>query len=338
MRSIASAATLQIDVTNACVLQCSGCTHLCGHHRAPFFMSMDEFRRTVDSLKGYPSMLGIIGGEPLISPYISDMMTYLHGAFPPEQCGLWSVFPHGDKYVKLRGQICETFGNILLNDHSRSDIMHAPILVASGEYFSNLDDLYMAADQCWVANRWSPSVTNKGAFFCEVAAELDQLFEGPGGWEVKPNWWKKTPKDYTEQIERWCSKCGGCMPLARRSSQDEKCDISEGNFELLKGKSRKVDHGNVYVHKKGEFQFDYSLLDDGGYPNQRPYQELAYRQAIADRYGILLVQNERGYLTPVLKKDGWQSQSKRPTETLYQIINQKFPAQIDGAERVAPHG
>lgn len=288
-------------------------------------MSLEQFKRVVDSLQGYTSMVGVIGGEPLLVPWAAEQFAYLRSKFPREQLGLWSVFPHGEKYVKLRESICETFGNILLNDHTRPDIMHAPILVASGEHFDNLDDLYVAADACWVANRWSPSVTNKGAFFCEVAGELDQLFDGPGGWEVKPGWWKKTPKDYTEQIERWCVKCGGCMPLARRSSQDEKCDISEGNFEALKGKSRKVDRGDVYVHKKGEFQFDRALMKDQGYPEQ-VYKDAEYRQRIAARYGIYLVMNERGYWDPRL-----MSNFRPPQETLFQIMQRQYGEQRAGA-------
>lgn len=318
MRAILDADTLQIDTTNACVLRCSGCTHLCGHHREPFMMSLEEFKRVVDSLEGYPNMVGIIGGEPLLVPWAAEEFRYLRSKFPREQLGLWSVFPHGEKYVRLREVIVETFGNILLNDHTRPDIMHAPVLVASGEFFDNKDDLFVAADACWVQNQWSPSVTDKGAFFCEVAGELDQLFDGPGGWEVKPGWWKRTPKDFTEQIERWCPKCGACMPLERRSSQEEVCDISEGNFELLRGKSKKVDHGEVIVHKKGEFKFDRALTKDNGYPVQS-YKEEYYRQTIAARYGIYLVANERGYWDPRLKEDF------RPAkETLFQIMQKQY--------------
>lgn len=297
-------------------------------------MSLDEFKRVVDSLKGYPSMVGIIGGEPLLVPWIADCFRYLRSAFPREQLGLWSVFPQGEKYVALREVICETFSNILLNDHSVGNIMHAPMLVASGEYFDNVEDLYIAADKCWVANRWSPSVTDKGGFFCEVAAELDQLFDGPGGWELKPGWWKKTPKDYTEQIERWCSKCGGCLPLQRKSSQDEVCDISEGNFEALKGISKKVDRGDVVVHKKGEFKFDKTVLQNGGYPDQSPYKDEIYRKGIAARYGIDLILNSRGYWEPILMQGDWRN--RKPVEPiaaappLYQIMKDRYSGEVAG--------
>jgi hypothetical protein len=306
MRAIANVDTLQIHTTNACVLQCAGCTHLCGHHKKPFMMTMDEFKKVIDSLAGYPRMIGIIGGEPLLVPWAADQFRYMRSKFPREQLGLWSTFLcEGQKYKDLAPVICETFGNILLNDHTLPTTMHAPVLMASGEFFADPKDVYLAAESCWVQNSWSPGITNKGAFFCEVAGELDQLFDGPGGWDVsEPGWWKKTPKDYAEQIERSCSKCGCAVPFKRRCSRDDKCDVSEGMMELLRGKSRKVDSGQVYVHKTADLHnyIDDDLRKTGGYPFQ-PYKQEDYRRGIAARYGIGLTLNERGYLDPHLLSD-----------------------------------
>lgn len=324
MKALWEVDTLQISVTNSCVLECANCTHLVGHSRRPHMMTLDYFKRVVDSLAGYPKMIGLIGGEPLLCPWIVDGMKYLRSKFPKEQLGLWSVFPEGKKFVAMREVICETFDNILLNDHAVSTIMHAPMLVAAGEYYETEQELEAAAWNCWVQNHWSPSITAKGGFFCEVAGELDHLFEGPGGWDIsQPGWWKKTPIDYAAQVREACAKCGGCLPLERRSSQDNRCDISEGNFGLLKGKSAKVDHGQVVVHKKGEFKFDQKMIDErtgvSRYPDQSPYKDQQYRMRIAAKYGISLVMNERGYWRPVL------SETLPPEQpTLYQIMNAKY--------------
>lgn len=327
MKAIFEVETLQICTTNACVLECANCTHLVGHAKRPYMMTLDEFKRIVDSLEGYPRMIGLIGGDPCISPFFSEQSRYLRSRFPREQLGLWTTFPKGEKYYKLRDVICETYGNILLNDHSVSTIMHAPMLVAAGEYYDDIKDLHAAAWNCWVANAWSPGITPKGAFFCEVAGELDYLFDGPGGWDVsEKGWWKKTPKDYKEQIEFACSKCGGCLPLARRSSQDNRDDISEGNYELLKGKSNKVDSGKVVVHKKGEFKIEQGMIDPATgvsrYPDQSPYKDAEYRRAIARRYGIKLILNSRGYWDPYLMTE--QEINFVPPASLYQILNAKY--------------
>ena len=292
-------------------------------------MSLDEFKHVVDSLEGYPKMIGLIGGEPIIVPWFAEECRYLASKFPRAQLGLWSVFPAGEKYSRHREVICETFGNILLNDHSVPGIMHAPMLVAAGEYFENKKDLHIAAWNCWVQNSWSPGITPKGAFFCEVAAEIDQLFDGPGGWDVSEHqWWKKTPADFADQIDFACTKCGGCLPLERRSSQDNRCDISEGNFELLKGKSRKVDLGKVIVHKKGEFKIDPALARTNGYPDQSLYKSEAYRKGIAARYGIYLVLNERGYWEPTLTPPAQAPTPAAPP--LYQIMKDRYSGEVAG--------
>lgn len=337
MKAIYEVETLQICTTNACVLECANCTHLVGHHRRPYMMTLEEFKRVVDSLVGYPKMIGLIGGEVLLVPWFAEQARYLRSKFPREQLGLWSVFPAGEKYSRHREVICDTFANILLNDHSVSNIMHAPMLVAAGEFYENKRDLHAAAWNCWVQNAWSPGITPKGGFFCEVAAELDQLFDGPGGWDIsEPGWWKRTPADYLDQIERSCSKCGGCLPLERRSSQDIRCDISEGNALALKGKSKKVDHGQVVVHKKGEFKFDKDMVDQvtgvSKYPDQSPYKDMVYRRTIAARYGIHLEINARGYWDPQLIPNWDGSPNYKPPAApptgLYHIYKDMYSAEL----------
>lgn len=333
MKSIWEVETLQICTTDACVLECSNCTHLVGHAKKPYMMTLDEFKRVVDSLRGYPKMIGMIGGEVLLNPAFEDQARYLRANFPREQLGLWSVFPHGEKYRRYRETICECFGNILLNDHSKPNIMHAPILVASGEFFKTKRDMRAASWNCWVQNAWSPGVTPKGAFFCEVAGELDFIFEGPGGWDIsEPDWWKRTPAEYLDQIDRYCSKCGGCLPLSRRSSQDNRDDISEGNFRILQEKSGKILQGKVVVHKEGEFPMDRQMVDPatGGtlYPDQTPYKDEIYRKGIAARYGIVLVMNKRGYWEPRLQED-MPGYDPNPPQSLFRIIQQEYA----GAEK-----
>jgi len=117
------------------------------------------------------------------------------------------------------------------------------------------------------------------------------------------------------------------MPIKRRSSQDEKCDISEGNFKALQGKSRKVDQGNVYLHKKEEFEFDLKLLENNGYPDQRPYKDMEYRQRIAGKYGMYLTINAGGCWDPHLQEDGGYHPPKPEIpqgNSLFTIINKRF--------------
>ena len=69
--------TLQIFITNDCNLRCDGCfvRNIMGDSKS--HMSMEEYKRAVDTacLKGV-ERITLIGGEPLKHPQIREMMLY----------------------------------------------------------------------------------------------------------------------------------------------------------------------------------------------------------------------------------------------------------------------
>lgn len=288
MRALLDMDTIQIEVTNACVRSCSNCTRLCGHHDTPYFMPLPAFKQAVDTMVEYPKMTGIMGGEPLLHPQFAELCNYAASRIPKERLGLWTSLPRGyERYAEL---ICRTFGHIFINDHTQDNFYHCPVLVAAEEVVPDRRRLFYIVEHCWLQNSWSASINPKGAFFCEVAAALDLLLDGPGGWPVEPYWWTRTPKDFTEQVERWCPLCGCALPLPRRPSTDGRDDISPGMLVRLKGRSRKVRNGRYVVS-------DLKLVE-----NPEPmaaYKDMNYRQKVAARYGIYLVTNGQGFCTPV---------------------------------------
>lgn len=101
----------------------------------------------------------------------------------------------------------------LYNDHSEVG-KHQPWMIAIEETVEDerlRDELIQA---CWVQRFWSPSINPKGAFFCEIAAVIDLLFDGPGGFEVVPNWWNKDVPDFQQQVSTYCGRCGMALPYA----------------------------------------------------------------------------------------------------------------------------
>lgn len=290
MRPLLDMDTIQIEITNACVCECSNCTRLVGHAK-PFMMAMDEFKNAVDTLVDFPKMIGMMGGEPLIHPLFEEMCRYLRSRIPRERCGLWTTLPNGREH--LAQVVAETFGNVLLNDHTYGELYHGPILVSPDDLHLDEFSKWYSIDHCWIQNSWSASITPKGAFFCEVAAALDYVFQGPGGWPVEPGWWKKTPKDYIEQMERSCTKCGAPYKLKARKDTEEIDDISYSNLQrLAELKSPKVGRGRFAIYTAGiiteEFHINQFRKDD------------QYFSKIAGRYGLGLRANSIGYLEPYL--------------------------------------
>lgn len=293
MRALRDMDTIQIEVTNACVNQCSNCTRLVGHHPAPYFMSLDQFTKAVDSLLEFPHMVGMMGGEPLLHPQFEEMCRILQTRLPAKKLGLWTCLPKGKEHY--RTTIVDTFGHIFLNDHSRDDVLHVPVLVASREICAgDSASMWYLIDHCWVQNGWSASINPNGGFFCEVAAALSLLFKIKVGWEIKPNWWEKIPKDFKDQMEALCVHCGCAMPLKKRASHEGVDDISPMILNSIKGWSPKVKRGAYVTHNLT------CALDTRA---TATYKDEKYRAAIADRYGMFLVENDEGFQTPYLRRN-----------------------------------
>jgi len=292
----------QIEITNACVLQCANCTRFCGHHVKPYFMSREQVTAALQSLEKHPKLVGIMGGEPLLHPDFEWICEEARKYFPREQLGLWTGLPHNDRFLRYRTAIVETFYSIFINDHSRGDIYHAPLLVSAKSVYDKKypDDpvkaereMWNTIDNCWVQNSWSKAINPKGAFFCEVAAAQSILYDGPEGWKIEKDWWTRSPRDYREQMEQWCPGCGAACSLKRRVSTDERDDISPDNLERLKAVgSRKVKHDLYQIS-------DLQLVE---HPEEMAkYKDTEWRNQVASRYGMFLTINSLRYWEPHLK-------------------------------------
>ena len=92
MRNIIDRDTAQIEITNTCMNACSNCTRFCGLFKKPYFMSFKQFKEAVDSFEGFPKMVGIMGGEPLLHPEFKKFCKYALSKKPKEQLLLESFF------------------------------------------------------------------------------------------------------------------------------------------------------------------------------------------------------------------------------------------------------
>lgn len=270
MKSPADMRVIQIEITNACPKRCSNCTRFCGHHKEPFFMDFETFKKAVESMKGFKGVVGIMGGEPTIHPEFEKFVKYFKENFgendPSSICrkpttnfvnhilgdvynvvcsnqrGLWtSVTPRYYQHFEL---IQDTFGYQLVNDHSTPS-MHETLMVTRKELGIPDDEWIKLRDKCWIQNLWSASITPKGAFFCEIAGALDATFNGPGGWKIEPGWWNRKPADFGDQL-KWCEMCSAALPMPKRNANEEIDDVSPVWHEkLVQIESPKLKKGLV---------------------------------------------------------------------------------------------
>lgn len=285
MRSPRDMQIIQIELTNACLHECSNCTRFCGHHKKNFFMDWDTYKRAVDSLQDFKGTIGIMGGEPTLHPEFERFVTYLNEKIKYKKCkndfivpsvkfmdkihrqeienrsihknvygkdknavygaGLWSALV--PTYYKNFEIIQDVFNIQVLNDHSHI-MYHSPILFSRKDMGINDEDWVKIRNNCWAQHNWSASITPKGAFFCEIAASLDILFDGPGGIPIEPGWWKKEPEEFNQY--NWCELCGIALAQFTRNANDEIDDMSQYLYEKLKSiDSPKIKNGKYHIIK-----------------------------------------------------------------------------------------
>lgn len=255
MRSIAENVVIQIEIVNGCVLACANCTRHVGHHRKPFIMTLDQVRNAIASLDGFPGRVGCMGGEPAMHPQFREVLAIYREMLPKDRREFWTT---GFKWYEYLDDINDTFHHHLIhyNDHTQKTGRHQPLLVAIEDVIDDPALREELIDDCWVQRQWSASITPKGAFFCEVAASLDHLFDGPGGWPVEPGWWKRIPADYTEQKDFACNKCSAAIPMETlpdgRGGRDYAPDVvSKSNLKrLIDAGSPKIARGHFVLWDK----------------------------------------------------------------------------------------
>ena len=249
MKPIYDAWLIQIEITNVCNVGCANCTRLIGHHRKSYFMDLEFIEKAIDSLKGFKGGIGIMGGEPTLHPQFEEICELLQKKRVTHKCGLWTS---GYKWNEYKEIIKKTFGlGVYFNDHSDPRQRHQPILIAIEEVVEDKNLMWQLIDNCWIQRCWSPSINIKGAFFCEVAAALDLLFNGPGGYSVEQGWWNKTPEEFNDQVKRYCPMCGGALPFDCPSNKEAYDLVSPKNYErLIKLSSPKALSGNVQIFDK----------------------------------------------------------------------------------------
>ena len=251
MRDLAEMHTIHVEVTNACHLRCANCTRHIGHHKKPFFMDLETVERAIDSLEGFPGRVGLMGGEPFLHPQIKEIIEIFAKKTERRKRHIWTA---GFKWEENKDLIYEHFDEdyITYNDHTAPG-KHQPLLVAIDDVVEDKELADELINNCWVQEQWSASITPKGGFFCEVAASLDYLLDGPGGVPIEKGWWKQSLDAFKDQMATSCRKCSAPIPLPHESdgfggrTGPTKDTISKSNYEILKERSLKVQKGNYKI-------------------------------------------------------------------------------------------
>ena len=260
MQPISSAWCVQIDITNYCFLSCLYCSRYNRHLRRDQrkHMTLEQIGKALDSLKTWPNKIGIIGGEPLLHPEFVQICELIMGKFPPPKMGLWTS--GGKNYQELLPLINRTFGFVAYNEHNEEQLQtckHQPLTIAIKDVIKDDNIRKTLIDDCWVQRTWCATINHFGAYFCEVAAAQDVLLnEGQNAWPVVPGWWKKTPDQFKDQVDKLCDNCGMAIPMERELIKNKTEKISPSILSTFREKNlKKVSDNDIEL-------FNYQISKD----------------------------------------------------------------------------
>lgn len=283
----ATKGVIQILVTRACTLSCFNCTQG-SNLKGPYdFMPLDKFEEAVVSLKDYPWVVGIFGGNPAVHKEFESLCEILKKHIPRKRRGLWCNDPINESKTKI---MRETFNPAVsnLNVHldpkayglfkkywpeSRpfglnEDSRHSPVFGNARKVVDSEEELWEKVSQCEVNHRWSAGIGmfrgELRAWFCEIAMSQSIINQhNPDypdtGMEVTEEWWKKPMEDFSNQIENHCPMClvphKGYGSLAQENDEEgvETTTSEYGDTCLPKNPDRKVQfvESKEDLHSKG---------------------------------------------------------------------------------------
>ncbi len=237
---------IHIDVTQYCHDTCLYCSRYVRHQRPDhkYNMSLNLFEKALWSLREFPNRIGLMGGEPTMHPKFDQLCEIIqkepvlaeHGKYKGYL--RYSLFTAGGRgFEKHKEIIDRTFQHIEVFKHTpeqKSVCKHQPTTMAMDDMVKDEELKARLIDDCWAQKTWCPNITPKGAFFCELAAGIDRMLDGPGGWPIEKYWWKKTPAQYRDQVDRYCGSCGIPLPVEREVVSSEKERVSSGLLQKMR--------------------------------------------------------------------------------------------------------
>ena len=280
MNPIYHAWVCQIDVTSKCGRACLYCSRYSRHLRPDQVkdMSLEKIEEALNSLKNWPNLIGIIGGEPVLHSNFIEMCALIRSKFPRNKVYLWTS--GGPRYNEYLPTINETFSYIAFNPHDPAQkevCKHQPLTVALSEVVEDKRIKDQLLNQCWVQKSWCPTINEHGSYFCEVAASQDLILNGgANAWPVVDGGWDKTPYDFQDQVSALCGNCGMTIPMQREFIKNK----TEKFTPLLLAKFReaglkKVDDSDVEI-------FDHKFTKEELAENIKSWYPGNYRGDIAD--------------------------------------------------------
>lgn len=256
--------TIQIVVTTACSLfNCASCTQLLPFRRDYLHMSVDCFRKAVRSVKDWPGVVALFGGNPCSHPEFETLAAILEEEIPDQRRrGLWSndtlrhgetvrrvFYPHGrfnmnaHRSVAAAARISAAVPGKLIPSSDKKPSMHSAVMAGYRDLGMSYGDFLAAREKCEINRNWSAAIVERDgrpyAYFCEVASAIEGVRGGNTGILATPGWWREPMKRFEAQLSA-CENCAVPFKVNPREDLSNTYDVGESWMPFTEGRRGEV--------------------------------------------------------------------------------------------------
>jgi hypothetical protein len=252
---------IQIVITTACNLRCSNCSQLLPFRKDYRHMTLDCFDQAVQSVREWPGVVALFGGNPCSHPQFDQLCQRLEDTIPDQRRrGLWSnallgkgdiarrtFYPsgrfnlnaHGD--VRAAAEMDQWLPGKRIPGTERSLSWHAAILADYRDFGISDDDWIRKREACAINRQWSGAIVERDGrpygYFCEVAAALDGVRGRNHGIPAVDGWWRGRMPAFEKQVGACCDAgCGVPLRMRGHLDRDAVYDISASYLSLTAGR------------------------------------------------------------------------------------------------------
>lgn len=199
------AGVIQVWVTRACDKSCFNCTQGSNWAGRPGMIAVEQYAAALESLRGYPGVVGMFGGNPAVHPEFPELCRVLRESWVPQnRRGIWCNNPMSFENAReMRRTFDPSVSNLNVHLDAKAwhafragwpesrpvglheNSRHAPVFVAMRDVVKDEATRWELISGCDINRHWSAMVgVFRGqlrAWFCEVAGAQAMLHQDDPG-------------------------------------------------------------------------------------------------------------------------------------------------------------
>jgi len=190
---------LEINVTDACQLDCSHCNRLCGVAPSNNHISVDKIEKLCSEIP-HIDQICIAGGDPMMHPNIEQIVKIIVNSGKADNIRLLT---NGVSLTEYYNELAEKYGLEAWNSGKDKTPPEHNLLMTVAPVDVNLYGV-KPIESCDILSRCGIGYSEDGYYPCCISAAIGRVF----GIKGAQSWEEFGEEAYMELLDKTCRYCG----------------------------------------------------------------------------------------------------------------------------------